>query len=171
MGRAPRSDNAPGKTIPDQSVPVAPKRVIEEVAQMVDPLTLSSLIFPHDAGVVLDTRHGLVGVLPYRPGLSPNRRGWEGCISWAALILYPHTPAPVTYPVTEDRLVRDAAEARAYLFPARLFTTRAWRRGGTFQHIADYGPDRPGVYWIDLEDAPARGDLDPYQVTISGMTD
>ncbi|MCP2342945.1 hypothetical protein [Actinomadura rupiterrae] len=137
------------------------------MAQLVDPLALASLISPDSAGVTLDTHHGLLGVLPYRPGRSPNQRAWDGRIDWAALILYPRTASPVRFPVTEERLARDAANATAYLFPARLFTIRAWHLGGTFQHINHRPPSHPGVFWINLEDAPARGLLAPHQVAFS----
>ncbi|TMR32555.1 hypothetical protein [Actinomadura geliboluensis] len=74
------------------------------------------------------------------------------------------------FPVTEERLARDAADAKAYAFHAALFTTQAWREGGTFQLVDHIGPDDPGVFWINLADASVHGDLEPYRTPLTDMT-
>ncbi|MFB4308404.1 hypothetical protein [Actinomadura sp. GTD37] len=153
-----------------QKTPTAPDRLAREVARMVEPLAQASLISPEDAEVTLDLHLGQVGVLPFRPGLTPDHRAWAGSLAWAALILYPHTPPAVGFPVTEERLARDAADAKAYTFHATLFTTQAWREGGTFQLVDHVSADEPGVFWINLADASVHEDLELYRVPLTDMT-
>ncbi|MFG2016931.1 hypothetical protein [Actinomadura geliboluensis] len=153
-----------------QKTPTAPDHLAREVARLVEPLAQASLISPEDAEVTLDLDLGQVGVRPFRPGLTPGYRAWSGRLSWAVLILYPHTPPSVEFPVTEERLARDTADAKAYAFHAALFTTQAWREGGTFQLVDHVGPDEPGVFWINLADASVHEDLEPYRVPLTNMT-
>ncbi|RMI42178.1 hypothetical protein EBO15_20305 [Actinomadura harenae] len=140
------------------------------VWDLVDPYALASLLSPDDAGTVLDLHEGQVGVLPFRPGLTANARAWSARLPWAALILYPATREPVQYPITEHRLAADTAAAKVYLFPAHIFTERAWRKGDTFQHIDYLNDNQPGVFWINLDDASTRGDLNPYEITNPNTT-
>lgn len=153
-----------------QKTPAAPDHLAREIARLVDPLAQASLISPEDAEVTLDLHLGQVGVLPFRPGLTPDYRAWAGSFTWAALILYPRTQYPVQFPVAEEHLARDAADAKAYAFHASLFTTQAWRDRGTFQLVDHLGPDEPGVFWINLADASVRGDLEPYRIPLADMT-
>lgn len=150
-----------------QKTPTVPDRLAREVARLVEPLAQASLINPDDAEVTLDLHLGQIGIRPFRPGLTPDYRAWSGSLTWAALILYPHTPHPVPFPIAEERLARDAANAKAYAFHASLFTTQAWREGGTFQLIDHIGPDDPGVFWINLADASAREDLEPHRIPLT----
>lgn len=140
------------------------------VWDLVAPFALASLLSPDDAGTVLDLHEGQVGVLPFRPGLTCHSRAWSARLAWAALILYPATTTPITYPIPENRLAADTAQAKVYLFPAHIFTERAWRKGETFQHIDYRNDNQPGVFWINLDDAPARGDLDHYEITNLSIT-
>lgn len=153
-----------------QKTPTAPDHLAREVARLVEPLAQASLISPEDAEVTLDLDLGQVGVRPFRPGLTPGYRAWSGRLAWAALILYPHTPPSVEFPVTEERLARDAADAKAYAFHATLFTTQAWREGGTFQLVDHVSADEPGVFWINLADASVHEDLELYRVPLTDMT-
>ncbi|MBO2465759.1 hypothetical protein [Actinomadura violacea] len=153
-----------------QKSPTAPDHLAREVARLVDPLAQASLISPEDAEVTLDLHLGQVGVLPFRPGLTPDYRAWSGSLAWAALILYPRTPPPVQFPIAEEQLARDAANAKAYAFHASLFTTRAWHDRSTFQLVDHLGPDDPGVFWINLADASEHGDLEPYRIPLADMT-
>ncbi|RFU41190.1 hypothetical protein DZF91_12970 [Actinomadura logoneensis] len=165
VGREPAPSSA------RDAVSAVPALVARQVCSLVDPLALVSLLSPDDAGTTLDMHEGQIGVLPFRPGLTCPGRAWSGRLDWAALILYPATTKPVKYPISEDRLATDAAQAKVYLFPAHIFTERAWREGGTFQHIDHRNDTQPGVFWVNLEDAPARGDLDPYEIANPFITD
>lgn len=150
--------------------PAVPTNVARCVRDLVNPLAQVSLFTPDSAGTTLDLHEGQVGILPFRPGLTANSRAWSAHLDWAGLILYPATTTPIEYPITEERLSADAAEARVYLFPARIFTEQSWREGNTFQHIDYLNDDQPGVFWINLDDAPARGDLAPFEITNSSIT-
>ncbi|MFC5184085.1 hypothetical protein [Actinomadura harenae] len=154
-----------------RAVPAVSASMARRVRDLVDPFALASLLSPDDAGTVLDLHEGQVGVLPFRPGLTCPGRAWSARLAWAALILYPQTTTPIKYPITEDRLASDTAQAKVYLFPAHIFTEQAWRKGDTFQHIDHINDNQPGVFWINLDDAPARGDLNHYEITNLSITD
>ncbi|MBD2895610.1 hypothetical protein amrb99_45490 [Actinomadura sp. RB99] len=153
-----------------QKTPTAPDHLAREVARLVAPLAQASLISPEDAEVTLDLHLEQIGILPFRPGLTPDYRAWAGSLTWAALILYPRTPYPVHFPVAEENLARDAANAKAYVFHASLFTIQAWHDRGTFQLVDHNGPDDPGVFWINLAGTSVREDLEPYRIALTDMT-
>ncbi|MCP2342041.1 hypothetical protein [Actinomadura rupiterrae] len=155
-------------TVPSP-VPI-PVGLARAVHGLVDAYALASLMTPDTAGTTLDLHAGLVGVLPFRPGLTHPSRAWDARVDWAALILFPTTPTPIRFPITEKRLAADTAAAQVHLFPAAAFTERAWHTGGTFQHIDNLGAHAPGTFWINLDDATARGDLTPFQIRVPDKT-
>ncbi|MBA9003043.1 hypothetical protein [Thermomonospora cellulosilytica] len=108
----------------------------------VEELAEESRIDPDATQRIVDTRHGRLGIRPYRPGLTDPGTAWPGDLDWAALIVYTGDDA------------HDASEV--YVIPGAHFTQDAFDTGGLLQHVDYQGADQPGVFWVDLQEEDSR---------------
>lgn len=138
--------------------------MVRDLYDFVPDLAISSLT-NGGTGASAHGRYGLVDVLAYRPGRTPDILGWTARADWAALILFPAAQDSDVCPHSLRRIILDCMRAKVFLIPTNTFTIEATSTDGTFQRIGRINEEAPSVLWINtLDTAPARGDLAPYQV-------